>query len=38
VDHEPVASHAYRFDAPDRSVVISGESACSDALVALAPP
>ena len=37
VDHEPgLPSFAYRFDAPDRSIVISGDTARSDALVTLA--
>ena len=37
VNHPPVApSFAYRFDCPDRSIVISGDTAPSDALVALA--
>ena len=37
VDHEPgLLSFAYRFDAPDRSIVISGDTARSDKLVALA--
>ena len=36
VDHPPVVpSLAYRFDAGDRSIVISGDTAPSDALVAL---
>ena len=37
VDHETVApAFAYRFDAPGRSIVISGDTRYSDALVALA--
>jgi ribonuclease BN (tRNA processing enzyme) len=37
VDHPPVVpSFAYRFDAADRSIVISGDTTRSDALVALA--
>jgi hypothetical protein len=37
VRHPPVVpSFAYRFDAPDRSIVISGDTAPSDNLVALA--
>jgi ribonuclease BN (tRNA processing enzyme) len=37
VDHEPgLASFAYRFDARDRSIVISGDTARSDKVVALA--
>ena len=37
VQHPPVApAFAYRFDAPDRSIVISGDTAKSDRLVALA--
>jgi ribonuclease BN (tRNA processing enzyme) len=37
VDHPPVVpAFAYRFDAADRSVVISGDTARSDALVTLA--
>jgi ribonuclease BN (tRNA processing enzyme) len=37
VDHPPMAlAFAYRFDAPDRSIVISGDTRPSDALVALA--
>ena len=37
VDHPPMAlAFAYRFDAPDRSIVISGDTRRSDALVALA--
>ena len=37
VAHPPVVpSFAYRFDAPDRSIVISGDTAWSDALIALA--
>ena len=37
VDHPPVVpSFAYRFDAPDRSIVISGDTAPSDNLVKLA--
>jgi len=37
VEHPPVEpSFAYRFDAPDRSIVISGDTARSEALVALA--
>lgn len=36
-DHPPmVPAFAYRFDAPDRSIVISGDTARSDAVVALA--
>jgi ribonuclease BN (tRNA processing enzyme) len=37
VDHPPVVpAFAYRFDAPDRSIVISGDTARSDSLVRLA--
>lgn len=37
VDHPPMTSaFAYRFDAADRSIVISGDTRRSDALVALA--
>lgn len=37
VDHPPVVpAFAYRFDAPDRSIVISGDTARSDNLVKLA--
>lgn len=37
VEHPPVVpSFAYRFDCPDRSIVFSGDTAPSDALVALA--
>jgi ribonuclease BN (tRNA processing enzyme) len=37
VDHPPVRpAFAYRFDAADRSIVISGDTAPSDALIALA--
>ncbi len=37
VDHEPgLLSFAYRFDARDRSIVISGDTARSDAVVRLA--
>jgi ribonuclease BN (tRNA processing enzyme) len=37
VNHPPVApAFAYRFDAPDRSIVISGDTARSDALITLA--
>src|SRR5262245_39895458 len=37
VSHPPVTpALAYRFDAPDRSIVFSGDTARSDALVALA--
>ncbi len=37
VDHPPVMpAFAYRFDAADRSIVISGDTAPSDALIALA--
>ena len=37
VDHPPmVPAFAYRFDAPDRSIVISGDTARSDSLVELA--
>jgi ribonuclease BN (tRNA processing enzyme) len=37
VDHPPVTpAFAYRFDSADRSIVISGDTAPSDALVALA--
>jgi ribonuclease BN (tRNA processing enzyme) len=37
VDHPPVVpAFAYRFDAPDRSIVISGDTRPSDALVRLA--
>ena len=37
VDHPPVRpAFAYRFDTPDRSIVISGDTAPSESLVALA--
>lgn len=37
VDHPPVVpAFAFRFDTPDRSIVFSGDTAPSDALVALA--
>ena len=37
VNHPPVApAFAYRFDCPDRSIVISGDTTPSDALIALA--
>jgi ribonuclease BN (tRNA processing enzyme) len=37
VDHPPVVpSFAYRFDARDRSIVISGDTAPSDNVVKLA--
>lgn len=37
VHHPPIVpSFAYRFDTPDRSIVISGDTTPSDALVALA--
>ena len=37
VDHPPVVpAFAYRFDTPDRSIVISGDTSRSDALVKLA--
>ncbi len=37
VDHPPVVpAFAYRFDTPDRSIVISGDTAYSENLVALA--
>jgi ribonuclease BN (tRNA processing enzyme) len=37
VDHHPVApAFAYRFDGPDRSIVISGDTKRSEALVRLA--
>src|SRR5262249_12793226 len=37
VSHPPVVpAFAYRFDTPDRSIVFSGDTARSDALVALA--
>ncbi len=37
VDHPPIApAFAYRFDCPDRSIVFSGDTAPSEALVALA--
>jgi ribonuclease BN (tRNA processing enzyme) len=37
VDHPPVKpAFAYRFDSPDRSIVISGDTKRSDALVRLA--
>ncbi len=37
VDHPPVKpAFAYRFDARDRSIVISGDTRCSDALIQLA--
>jgi ribonuclease BN (tRNA processing enzyme) len=37
VNHPPVSpAFAYRFDCPDRSIVISGDTTPSDALIALA--
>jgi ribonuclease BN (tRNA processing enzyme) len=37
VDHPPmVPSFAYRFDAPDRSIVISGDTTPTDRLIQLA--
>jgi ribonuclease BN (tRNA processing enzyme) len=36
VDHYTIPSLAYRFDAPDRSFVFSGDTRPSDALIALA--
>lgn len=37
VDHPPVVpAFAYRFDGPDRSIVISGDTARSDSLIELA--
>lgn len=37
VPHPPIAhAFAYRFDTPDRSIVISGDTARSEALIALA--
>jgi ribonuclease BN (tRNA processing enzyme) len=37
VDHPPVKpAFAYRFDARDRSIVISGDTRCSDTLIQLA--
>jgi ribonuclease BN (tRNA processing enzyme) len=37
VDHPPVKpAFAYRFDSRDRSIVISGDTRCSDALIQLA--
>ena len=37
VDHPPIEhAFAYRFDAPDRSIVISGDTAVSKNLIALA--
>jgi ribonuclease BN (tRNA processing enzyme) len=37
VDHPPVVpAFAYRFDTPDRSIVISGDTRRSDSLIALA--
>jgi ribonuclease BN (tRNA processing enzyme) len=37
VDHPPMSfAFAYRFDAPDRSIVISGDTRRSDTLIALA--
>ena len=37
VDHPPLTpAFAYRFDAPDRSIVVSGDTRPSEALVALA--
>lgn len=37
VNHPPIApAFAYRFDCPDRSIVISGDTTPSDALVELA--
>ena len=36
-DHPPIEhSLAYRFDSADRSIVVSGDTSCSDAVVALA--
>jgi ribonuclease BN (tRNA processing enzyme) len=37
VNHKPIVeAYAYRFDTPDRSIVISGDTAPTDALVELA--
>ena len=37
VDHPPISpAFAYRFDCPDRSIVISGDTRASDRLIALA--
>jgi ribonuclease BN (tRNA processing enzyme) len=37
VEHPPIApAFAYRFDCPDRSIVFSGDTAPSEALIALA--
>ncbi len=37
VDHPPIApAFAYRFDCPDRSIVISGDTRPADSLIALA--
>jgi ribonuclease BN (tRNA processing enzyme) len=36
VEHDPIRAYAYRFDTPDLSVVFSGDTAPSDALVDLA--
>jgi ribonuclease BN (tRNA processing enzyme) len=36
VNHPPTRAYAYRFDARDRSVVVSGDTTYSDALVDLA--
>ncbi len=37
VDHPPIVpAFAYRFDTPDRSIVVSGDTARSDALITLA--
>jgi ribonuclease BN (tRNA processing enzyme) len=37
VNHPPLSpAFAYRFDCPDRSIVISGDTTPSDALIALA--
>ena len=37
VDHPPITpAFAYRFDCPDRSIVISGDTRASDRLIALA--
>ena len=36
VHHPPIPALAYRFDTPDRSIVISGDTARSDTLITLA--
>lgn len=36
VEHPPLTAFAYRFDTPDRSIVISGDTARSDGLIRLA--